>query len=112
VKNSRCVLAALFLAGCAVHPIPTEQLERSETAIAAAHEAGAAELAAADLRSAQEKVKLGKRWIEARDYRPARWLIEQAEVDAELATMKAISAKAAREAELRQFDRRLALDAR
>ena len=106
-------LAALLVAGCAAYPHPTEQLQRSETAIAAALAAGAAELAPAELRSAQEKMRLGKRQVEARDYQPAHWLIEQAQVDAELATMKAISATAIRQAEeSRRFVRRVVLEAR
>lgn len=75
------------------------------------------ELAAADLKSAQEKMALGKRLIAARDYEPARWLAEQAQVDAELAAMKTASARARREAsrqteEFRLFNRQTALNAR
>jgi hypothetical protein len=113
VNHVTSTLAALLLAGCAVHPHPTEQLERSETAIAAALAAGAAELAPAELRSAQEKMNLSKRWLAARDYQPAHWLIEQAQVDAELAAMKAISANAMRQAEeSRRLNRLVALEAR
>jgi len=69
-----------------------------ERAIAQAQAAGAAEHAPAELALAQEKLALGKRWIAARDYEPAKWLVEQARVDAELAGMKAGSAVARREA--------------
>ena len=55
------------------------------------------EHAAADLKLAQDKLALGKRWIAAKDYQPALWLVEQAQVDAELAQMKAISAKIVRD---------------
>jgi hypothetical protein len=88
------MLAGLFLAGCAAYPMPTEQLGISETAIRTALSAGAAEHAAADLKSAQDKLALGKRWIAAKDYQPALWLVEQAQVDAELAGMKAMSIRA------------------
>ena len=40
-----------------------------------------------------DKLELTRRWIEARDYKPARWLAEQAQVDAELASMKAMGAR-------------------
>jgi hypothetical protein len=93
VLRTKLLLAGLFVAGCAAYPAPHEQLAISETAINAALEAGAAEHASADLKLAQEKLALGKRWIAAKDYQPAIWLVEQAQVDAELAQMKAISAK-------------------
>ncbi len=63
-----------------------------------AEAAGAAEHAPAELALATEKLALGKRWIAARDYEPAKWLVEQARVDAELASMRAASAVAIREA--------------
>jgi hypothetical protein len=94
ILRTKFWLAGLLVAGCAAYPVPNEQLAISETAITAALEAGAAEHAAADLKLAQEKLALGKRWIAAKDYQPAIWLVEQAQVDAELAQMKAMSAKA------------------
>jgi hypothetical protein len=81
--------AAAWLAGCAVQALPAEQLAASEAAIARAERAGAARYAATELNSAKEKLRLTHRWIEARDYAPARWLAEQAQVDAELAEVKA-----------------------
>lgn len=87
-------LAAAMTAGCALNPYPAQQLASAETAIAEARDAGAAELAPGEWRQAQDKMQLGKRWIAAQDYKPALWLVEQAQVDAELAAMKAMSAKA------------------
>jgi len=86
--------AALLAAGCASNPPPDEQLASAEAAVASALAAGAAEHAPAELRSAQEKLALAKRWIAARDYEPARWLAEQVRVDAELAVAKAAHAAA------------------
>jgi uncharacterized protein DUF4398 len=88
------VLAAAFLSGCAAHPAPTGQLAASEMAIAGAILAGAAELAPRELELAQEKLGLGRRWMAAKDYQPARWLLDQATTDAELAELKAIAIKA------------------
>jgi hypothetical protein len=81
--------AAAWLAGCAVQALPAEQLAASEAAIARAELAGAALYATAELNNAKEKLRLTRRWIEARDYAPACWLAEQAQVDAELAELKA-----------------------
>jgi hypothetical protein len=81
-----------FGTGCATHPIPTVQMAASQAAIAGALDAGAAELAPRELKSAQDKMELTKRWIAAKDYQPARWLAEQAQVDAELAAIKARAA--------------------
>ena len=81
-------VAIAALAGCALHPAPTQELASSERAIAAAQAAGAAQLAPADLALASGKLALGRRWVASRDYEPARWLAEQAFVDAELAAMK------------------------
>ena len=94
ILRTKVLLAGLLVAGCAAYPAPTRQLDVSVLAIEAAVMAGAAEHAATDLKSAQDKLALGKRWIAAKDYQPALWLVEQAQVDAELAEMKAISAKA------------------
>jgi hypothetical protein len=51
-------------------------------------------LAPADLDLAREKLALARRWTQAKDYRPARWLAEQAKVDAEVAEVRASSARA------------------
>lgn len=85
-------LMAAALCGCAV--APSRELALGERAIAQAQAAGAAEHAPAELALAQEKLALGKRWIAARDYGPAQWLVEQARVDAELASARAASAVA------------------
>jgi Domain of unknown function (DUF4398) len=84
--------AGLLASGCASYP--TEQLAASRAAIASAAGAGGNEFAPREMNSAQEKFGLSSRWIAARDYEPARWLAEQAQVDAELAEMKAAAVKA------------------
>ncbi|MGZ5666197.1 MAG: DUF4398 domain-containing protein [Usitatibacter sp.] len=97
--SSRFAVAAIVVAagiagGCAIDSTPTDEIARSEAAISKAMAAGANRLAPEEMALAQGKVRLGKRWIDAKDYRPARWLAEQAQVDAELAEMKAMSARA------------------
>ena len=84
---------AMFAGGCAVQPLPSAEIASSEAAISAALGAGAAESASHEMALAREKLELTRRWIEARAYKPARWLAEQAQVDAELASMKAMGAR-------------------
>jgi uncharacterized protein DUF4398 len=84
------LLVAGTLAGCA--SAPHEELAASERAIASAVAAGAADLAASDLHLARTKIDLARRWMRAEDYEPARWLVQQARVDAEVAAVKAFSA--------------------
>ncbi len=91
-------VAALVAAGCASNVYPTAQLASAEAAVASAIAAGAAQHAVQELKSAQEKLALAKRWIAAKDYEPARWLAEQARVDADLAAAKAFRAAAGKAA--------------
>ena len=87
-------LFAAAIAGCAINPYPEQQLATAEAAVDTARETGSARLAGPELQLADAKLKLGQRWIGAKDYKPAVWLLEQAQVDAELASMKAMSALA------------------
>ena len=88
------LVAALSLSGCALHPVPSLQLEGARAAIATATLAGAETQAPENLVLAREKLALTRRWLAAGDNEPVRWLAEQAQVDAELATMKAASLQA------------------
>ena len=74
------LLSAVLCAGCATSK-PSAELAAAGVAIAAAQPSP-------ELTRAQTKVALAQRWIDARDYGPARWLAEQAEVDAELAAAR------------------------
>jgi hypothetical protein len=110
-------LVAVAIAGCAINPYPEQQLATAEAAVNAARDAGAPQLSNRDWLLASDKLKLGQRWIDAKDYKPAVWLLEQAQVDAELASMKAMSARAVQKAalaagEMRQRNLRIALTAR
>jgi hypothetical protein len=88
------LLAGAFIEGCATESPPSAQLAASETAIAMARDSGAAQHAARELELAQGKLQLGRHFLSAGDYKPARWLAEQASADAELAAMKTASAHA------------------
>ncbi len=86
------VLAALLLAGCASDPAPLAQLEVSEQALRQAREVGASEELAA-LREAEGKLQAARAAFAAEDYRQARMLAEQAELDARLAEAQTLTAR-------------------
>jgi hypothetical protein len=88
------LFAAAFAAGCAVNPAPEEQLAAAHRAIDKAARLELAQQPSPQLSLARDKITLAHRFMEARDYQPARWLAEQSAVDAELAGMKAMSARA------------------
>ena len=90
VSKSAPVLLA-FVTACA-STAPLDELRESRAALARAIEAGAEDSAPREVALAREKIELGERWIAASDYKPARWLVEQARVDAELAAVKAAAA--------------------
>lgn len=84
----------LLLGGCASVPPPKEDLALAENSVQAAEEAGALEHAPLELRRAKQKLEKAEVAMEAEDYRVARRYLEQAHVDAQVAELKARSAKA------------------
>ena len=97
-------LAALAIAGCASMPPPTEQIAVSKAAVANAASAGGNEFASAEMRAAQDKMNRALRAMANEDYQDAKTLAEEAQVDAQLATTKARSAKAQKAAVTVQED--------
>ena len=90
MHSNHCALALAALlpaAGCAHDPLAEREIALGLESISAARNAGAASDPAVAL--AEEKLRLAQRWIAARDVVPARWLAEQARVDAELARVRA-----------------------
>lgn len=91
----RCVLkpllacAAAFLAAC--QSLPADEVSRARAMVAGATLSSVGHSAAPEVARSQQKVALAQRWIDAGDYGPARWLAEQAEVDAELALARRAS---------------------
>lgn len=85
--------AGLAAAGCS-HTPPAEEISLAHTSVARA--VAHPDAAVQDVKRAQDKLALARRWSEARDYGPARWLLEQAEVDAELALARAAGRDARR----------------
>jgi len=86
--------AVVTIAGCASVPPPTEQIAVSKQAVSNATSAGGNEFAPAEMRAAQDKLDRAIQAMTAEDYKNARLLAEQAQVDAQLAAAKARSAKA------------------
>lgn len=90
---------AIFIAGCASIPAPTEQMAVSKVAVSNATSAGGNEFAPQALKSAMEKMDAAERAMAEQDYLRARQLAEQAQVDAQLAAVTARSAKAQKAAQ-------------
>jgi len=86
--------AVVMIAGCASVPPPTEQIAVSKQAVSNATSAGGNEFAPAEMRAAQDKLDRAIQAMTAEDYKNAKLLAEQAQVDAQLAAAKARSAKA------------------
>lgn len=84
--------AAALLVGC--QSLPAEEVGRARAMVTGATLASIGRSAAPELERSQQKVSLAQRWIDAGDYGPARWLAEQAEVDAELALARRASEQA------------------
>jgi len=99
--------AAIFIAGCASTPAPTEQVAVSTAAVAQAVTAGGTESAPTEMRTAREKLDRANLAMAAKDYDRARWLAEEAQVDAQLAETKAHSTKAKKAADELQEDSRV-----
>lgn len=112
MKPVGAVGLVLILVGCASTAPPSarlqEQMTRSSSAIEQAGGVGAQELAPVALRDAELKLEQAREAMTKEKYDRAFRLAQQAEVDAELAQVSALSAKAKRAAqELRESIRTL-----
>ncbi len=88
-----CTLAvSLVLSGCASDPAPLEQMRLSEKALLQARAVGATEQLPAMLTAEQRFARAQKNMPE-HDYKRARMLAEQAELDARLAEAQVLVAK-------------------
>ena len=87
-RKALSALASGLLAGCSLQPVPVEEMSQARGAVAQAVSLSAA-IPPGELKRVQEKMALAQRWVDARDHGPARWLAEQAQVDAELALARA-----------------------
>jgi hypothetical protein len=89
------VAAVLALGACASQKAPaTADVAVSRNAVENAVQAGAADLAPAEITAARAKMMRANEALAAKDYKLARELAMQAQADAQLAQSKAASAKA------------------
>ena len=92
--GSAAALVAVLLSGCATTaPPPTERMAEARSAVKQAEDVGAMEYAAVEYRRAQQKLADAQAALTRGRHDRARRLAEQAAVDAELAGIKARSAK-------------------
>jgi small-conductance mechanosensitive channel len=87
-------LALLSLTACtpSMQP-PTSQMALAQSAVDKATTAGAYEYAPLELKAAQDKIDMAKTAMQAKQYGEAERLLEQAEIDAQLAEAKSSTAK-------------------
>ena len=84
----------LFMGACASSKIPAPSTSDAESKIRQAEQAGAQEYAPLELRNARKKVEQAKTLVQQEQNEQALRKVEEASVDAELAMVKARSAKA------------------
>lgn len=105
ISLSCIVLPLAMLAGCASDPAPYEQLKITEQAVAQAQASGAA-AQAPDLLMAEAKLAKAQMAMQNRNYREARLLAEQSELDARLAEARVLNEKS--QLQLLELNRRIA----
>ncbi|MET3131575.1 hypothetical protein AAKU55_001837 [Oxalobacteraceae bacterium GrIS 1.11] len=103
-----CAAAVLLMTACSSLKTPaTADVAVSRAALDNAADAGAAELAPEEMRLAREKMTRANQALAAKNYKLARELADQAQVDAKLAQSKANSAKATQAADALNEDVRM-----
>lgn len=93
-----CAVLAVVMAACASPPPASPQLVLAEAAVQRANSIGTAELAPAELQVATMKLARAKEAFENKQFDMATRLAEQAQVDAEVAEMRAQAARSRRAA--------------
>lgn len=92
-------VGALAAAGCASTPPPRESLSQAELSLEEAQQAGAQQHAPLELYQAREQLEQAKRAMEEEEHVRARRLAESALASARLASTRARTAEAQRDAE-------------
>ena len=90
------LLVAIFLLSCVTTAPDPDAVASAERAIQAAERAGAEELAPVELRFAREKLESAKLGMEKSKYTVAMYLIEQSEINSELAIEQSRAAQSRR----------------
>lgn len=103
-----CSAAAILMVGCTSLKTPaTADVAVSKAAVENAAGAGGAQFAPVEMTAAREKLALANKAMAVKDYKLARDMASQAQVDAKLAQGKADSAKAQAAADALQDDIRV-----
>lgn len=103
LKTLPMIVGIGLIAACGSTNPPTQQLTETRMVIEQAEHVGAQEYAPLELRDAGIKLQQARDAVESKDYEKAKRLLEHARVDAELAQVKALSAKSQKAAaELRE----------
>jgi len=92
MRKPALAVLTLLLASCATPQPAPEAFASAEEAIEAAVQAGAEEHSPVELRFAREKLAEARKGIEARQYDKSFYLIEQSEINSELAIEKSRAA--------------------
>jgi hypothetical protein len=93
VLTALTTAGSLALGGCASTPAPLEQMAVADAAVKRANNASTVESAPAELAVAVAKLNSARDAQNAKDYERARRLAEQAEVDAQVAEVRAQSVR-------------------
>ncbi len=99
--------SAVMLAACAGAQPPLDQMATSKAAVNTAISTGANEYAPIQIKSAMEKMTNAEKAMSEKNYETAKQQAEQAQVDAQLATAIARTAKAKQAADALQEDSRI-----
>lgn len=103
IRQLLVILPVSLLVACATPKPDPSAFRAAEDAIAAAERAGAEELAPVELRFAREKLESAHRGMDSKQYDVALWLVEESEINSELAIEQSRAALARRKAnELRR----------
>jgi hypothetical protein len=85
IRRTVILLISVFLLSCATSQPGPGAFTSAERAIQAAERAGAAELAPVELRFAREKLASAHQGMEQKKYDIALYLVEESEINSELA---------------------------
>jgi hypothetical protein len=92
------VSSVWLLGACSSPPIPKEQMAVAEAAVQHASTANTRDNAAGELQLATSKLEAARSAMKSEDYPRARQLAEQAELDAQVAELRAQSARSGKAA--------------
>lgn len=93
-QHGLAIIAVVFFAGCASTPAPKAEMAVARTAVNSAMSSGGNEVAPVRLKSAMDKMDAADKAMADKNYKQARQLAEQAEVDANLVAETARTDKA------------------